>query len=109
MCWTSSWSVLLVRDAADEVTLDLERVERDVLEIEEGGEAGAEVVEREAAADAAQRVGEAPGLVHVADRGGLGDLEHQQRGIDPRLVDQLARAAPASSGSASERAERLTS
>ena len=42
----------------DELAVDLQVVERQVLEVVEGAEAGAEVVEREAAAELAQPLGE---------------------------------------------------
>ena len=46
------------RQLADEVAVDLQEVERQVLEVVEGAEAGAEVVQREPAAQARQRLGE---------------------------------------------------
>ena len=69
-------------ERADEVAVDLEVVERQVLQVVEGGEAGAEVVEREAAAEPGQALREGAGLLHVGDRGGLGDLEHEAARID---------------------------
>jgi hypothetical protein len=59
------------------VAVDLHVVERQMLEVVVRAEAGAEVVEREAAAHAAEDLGEAARLVHVADQGGLRDLDHE--------------------------------
>ena len=52
--------------AGDEVAVDLQVVGRQVLEVVEGAEAGAEVVDREAAAERGERLGEAARVVHVA-------------------------------------------
>ena len=76
------------RQAADEVAVDLDVVEGQVLEVVEGAEARAEVVEGEAAAQAAQPVGEALGVLQVRDRGRLGELEDERRRIDPGLRQQ---------------------
>ena len=62
---------------ADELAVDLEVVEGQVLEVVEGAEAGAEVVEGEVAAQLGQALGELRGRGDVGDRGGLGDLEDQ--------------------------------
>ena len=72
----------VVGQIADEVAVDLEPVERHMLEVVEGGEAGAEVVQGEAAAEVSERPGKAPHVLHVGDRGGLCDLEDQRSGID---------------------------
>ena len=70
-----SWSVAAVAQLLDELAVDLEDVERQVLEVVERAEAGAEVVERELAAEVGERCGERAGALDVDDRGGLGDLE----------------------------------
>ncbi len=51
MASITSRSVLLVRAVADELAVDLEEVERQVLEVVEGAESGAEVIQREPAAE----------------------------------------------------------
>ena len=56
--WITSWSVAVARAVAHELAVDLEEVERQVLEVVERAEAGAEVVEREAAAELGQPRGE---------------------------------------------------
>ena len=72
------------RKVADELPVDLEVVERQVLQVVEGAKARAEVIECEAATDVGERGHESPGLVHIADGGRLGDLEDQLGGIDRR-------------------------
>ena len=47
------------RAAGDELAVDLEVVEREVLEVVEAAEAGAEVIERETAPERGQPLGEA--------------------------------------------------
>ena len=70
---------------ADELAVDLDEVEGQVLEVVEGAEARAEVVQGEAAAELAELLGEAARGGDVVDRGGLGDLEDQLgRGRTPR-------------------------
>src|SRR5207248_9571611 len=75
------------RRVPDELTVDLEVVERQVLQVVEGAKASAEVIECEAATDIRQRGYEPPGLVHIADRSRLGDLEDQLGGIDRRGLE----------------------
>jgi hypothetical protein len=70
----------------DEVAVDLQELERQVLEVVERAEAGPEVVQREAAADPPELGHELPGLVHVQHRGRLGDLEDEVSGVDRRLA-----------------------
>src|SRR4051812_39359971 len=65
-------------DVADEVAGDLQEAERHVLEVVERGEAGAEVVERQPAAEPAQPLGEAPRLDDAGHGDVLGDLEHER-------------------------------
>ena len=79
-----TWSAWLERSAADELAVDLDDVERQVLEVGERAEAGAEVVEGEAAAELGEPLGEAARLLEVADRRRLGDLEDQRRRVDRR-------------------------
>ena len=79
---TTSWLVWLVDEVLDELAVDLQVVERQVLEVVERGEAGAEVVERELAADLAQPLHERLRLGDVHDRRRLGDLEDELAGVD---------------------------
>jgi hypothetical protein len=66
-----------VRHGADEAGVDLEFVEGKKLEVTEAGVAGSEVVERETRALLLQFVGDAAGVLCVADEGALGDLEDE--------------------------------
>src|SRR3954454_7768037 len=59
---------------ADEVAVDLQIVERQVLQVVERAEASAEVVECECAAELAEALGEAARLLDVHDRRRFGDL-----------------------------------
>ena len=68
--------------AAHELAVDLQVVERQVLEVVERREGGAEVVEREAAAERGEAVGELLRARDVRDGGGLGDLEDHLRRVD---------------------------
>ena len=74
---------------AHELAVDLDEVEGQVLEVVEGAEARPEVVQREAAAELAELLGEGARRGDVVDRGGLGDLEDQLRRVD-RGEAQLA-------------------
>src|SRR5215217_7923717 len=65
----------VVEARAHELAVDLEVVERQVLEVVEAREGGAEVVEREAAAELVEAGGELLRARDVAHRGRLGDLE----------------------------------
>jgi hypothetical protein len=68
-------------EATNEVAIDLEIVEGEMLQVEERAEAGAEIVQREPAAPTPQLGGETLRALNVADRGRLGQLEDQGRGI----------------------------
>ena len=76
-------------EIADEVAVDLQKLQREVLEVIEGAEPRSEVVEGEPAAHGGELRGELPGLVHVEDRGGLGHLEDQARGVDHHVAELL--------------------
>jgi len=76
-------------EVADELAVDLEVVEVEELEVGEGREPGAEVVDRQLAAEPPEPHGQSPGAVDVPNRGGLGDLEHQAAGGDLGLREQL--------------------
>ena len=77
---------LVAQAARDELAVDLQVVEGQVLEVVERAEARAEVVEREAAAELRQPLGEAARERDVGHGGGLGDLEDQAARVDPRRV-----------------------
>ncbi len=70
------------RAVLDELAVDLEVVERQILQVVEGTETGAEVVEREMTTEGGQLVDELARAVDVLDRGRLGDLEDEPVGID---------------------------
>ena len=98
-----SWFGGVLGEAADELAVDLEVVERQVLEVVEGAEAGAEVVEGEPAAQAAQPLGEAPGPLDVHDRRRLGHLEDEPGRVDPGV----ARSSAAMTAGSRRVADRL--
>src|SRR5882672_10628045 len=77
----------VVQDLAHEAAVDLEEIDREVLEVTEGRQAGAEIIEREFAPQLLERLDEAVGLRETGDRGGLGDLETDLAGIDPALLE----------------------
>src|SRR5882762_1875927 len=62
-------------------------IEREVLEVAERGQSGAEVIERELAAELLERLDEAVGLREARHRGGLGDLETDLRSVEPALME----------------------
>ena len=59
------------RHVADELAVDLDHVEGQLLQVVEGAEAGAVVVDRDLAAELGEAVGEAAGAVVVVDLRGL--------------------------------------
>ena len=67
------------RQAPDEAAVYLQVAEGQVLEVLEGTEARAEVVERNRATECAHARAEVARAGHVGDRGGLGYLDHQPR------------------------------
>src|SRR5450755_3760298 len=80
------------REPLDELAVDLDAVELEVLEVVEGREPGAEVIEREPAAQLTQIVSEITGAVDVRDRGGLGELEHQPPAGNRTCLEQAPQA-----------------
>ena len=102
-------SSVRLRGALDELAVDLQERGRQVLEVGERAEAGAEVVDREAAAEVGQRLGEAARVLHVGDRRRLGDLEDQARRVDAAAASSSPAISAISSSSSSERPDRLTS
>ena len=69
-------------ETAGEGAVELDAVERQLLEVAERGVAGAEVVERDPHAEAAQGVDVADGGVAARQEGGLGDLDVDRVRID---------------------------
>src|SRR5687767_14053259 len=69
----------------DEVAVDLQVVEGEVFQVVEGAEARAEVVEREAAAELLDALGEPARRLEVGDRGRLAHLDDEAAGIDTGL------------------------
>jgi hypothetical protein len=90
-------------DVADEAAIDLDLVEREALQIAQRGEAGAEIVERNAHADGAELMQDCQRRLVVTDQHRLGDFDLQparlqsgsrERAHDPqrqRLAFQLDR------------------
>src|SRR6185437_2101807 len=79
----------VAQDLAHEAAVDLEVVDREVLQVPERGEAGAEVIERELAAELLQRLDEAVGLREAGNGRGLGDLEADLRAVEPAAVELI--------------------
>ena len=78
---TTSWSFGELGQPADEVAVDLQITEGEVLEVLEGAEAGPEVIERDRTAERLHPRAKSLRPLHVRDRGGLGELDHELRGI----------------------------
>src|SRR6516225_5534109 len=79
----------IAQDLAHEAAVDLEVIDREVLEVAEGGEPGAEVIQGELAAELLQRLDEAVRLREARYRRGLGDLEADLGGVEPAPVKLL--------------------
>ena len=86
---TISRSIGIVQDLLDEAAVDLQEIDREMLQVAERGQAGAEVVERELAAQFLQRLDEAIRLREARDRRGLGDLEADLGGIQAAAVELI--------------------
>ena len=84
---TISRSIGIVQDFPHEAAVDLQEIDREVLEVAERGQAGAEVIQRELAAQLLQRLDEAIGLREARHRRGLGDLEADLRGIEAAAME----------------------
>src|SRR6185312_12228061 len=72
-----------------EGAVDLQVVHRQVLQVRERADAGAEVIQGELATHAMQHADEAPCMIQVGDHRTLADLEADLRGSDPRAVETL--------------------
>jgi hypothetical protein len=77
------------REVADELDVDLQEVERQLLEVGEAAVARAEVVERELAAEVVQVLGERARGGLVRDQRRLGYLEHEQGRIRAAPLDAV--------------------
>src|SRR5690606_37645553 len=73
---------VVIGEAADEGTVDLDDIRGDLPEVAVGRQPRAEVVKRQPATQVAHRLEELPGHFHVADGGRLRDFEADQLGGD---------------------------
>ena len=106
--WTIGRLAPVRLEALDERAVDLDRVERQVLEVRQGRVAGPEVVEDELDAELAQRPQRSrPGL-RLVHQDALGDLELEQVGRQAGLGEDRRRPASTRSGWVNWRADRLT-
>ena len=78
-----------VGEAVDEAAVDLERVDRESLEVGERRVPGAEVVDGQVQAEAAQLAQRDSGGLDVAHQGRLGDLQPQRVGSEATLGQRL--------------------
>src|SRR5205085_2570258 len=77
------------REPADESSVDLQVVEVQMAQVLERSKPGAEVVERDLAAEGGSTGTELARCRHVRDRGGLGDLEHERLAADGVMREAL--------------------
>src|ERR1700724_4340043 len=77
----------IAQDLAHEAAVDLEVIDREVLEVPEREQSGAEVIERELAAELLERLDEAVRLREARHRRGLGDLEADLRAVEPAAME----------------------
>ncbi|MDH0373092.1 hypothetical protein N7340_15135 [Comamonas aquatica] len=79
----------VLEHVAHEAAVDLEVVHGQLLQVPEAGHAGAEIVQREAAAELAQLGDHGDGAVHAGDGAGFGDLKAQFVAGDAELQHAL--------------------
>jgi len=79
----------VVQDLLHEAAVDLQKIHREMLQIAERGQAGAEIVERELAAELLQCLDETVGLREARDRRGLGDLEADLGGVEAAAMELI--------------------
>ena len=96
------------RGAADEALVDLDLVERRLLQIAERAIAGAEVVERKPNAELLQLGERLVGRIALGEEHALGDLELEPLGSNAGLAQMLARPSSTTPGSLNCSGERLT-
>ena len=95
-------------EAGDEAAVDLDRLDREALEVGQRRVAGAEVVDGEVQAEAAQVAQRDRRRLDVGQQGGLGDLQPQRVGGDAGLGRARRRRASANAGSTTWRVPTLT-
>ena len=79
-------AVLLLAHPRDERPVDLQRLDREPLEVRQRRVAGAEVVDREVEAESTERTERAQRRLGVAHQRALGDLEPERARHDARVV-----------------------
>src|SRR5690606_15930842 len=79
----------VVQDLLHEAAVDLQEVDREVLQVAERREAGAKVVERKLAADLFQRMNEAIRLCVARNGRGLRDLEADTPSVETAALELL--------------------
>ena len=77
------------REVVDEGAVDLERVEREALEVVERAVAGAEVIDGQGEAEFLEGLQRALPALHVLHQHPFGELELEQRGRQVCLLDHL--------------------
>ena len=90
-------------EIANERAVDLHGIDRQALQMAQRGDAGAEIVERDAAAGSAQRGDEARRFLDVVQRRGLGDLDDEaarELGLVAQLRGQRPQPRPVGRGQA---------
>ena len=95
--------VRAAREIVDERTVDLDGIDGQALQVAQRRMAGAEIVERDAAAGVAQRADEPGRFLDIVERRGFGDLDNEARGdVGPvaHLRDQRAQPRPIGRGQA---------
>ena len=90
--------VVVLAEIADEGAVDLDGVDGERLKVAQRGEAGAEIVERDAAAEIAQRADETRRFLDVVQRRRLGDLDHEPAGDIGLAAQQRGRRRAARRG-----------
>ena len=96
------------RGAAHEALVDLDLVERRLLQIAERAVAGAEIVERQPDAELLQLGEGLVGAVAFGEEHALGDLELEPRGANARLLAAAAATMSTIAGSLNWIGDRLT-
>ena len=79
----------IIHQVLHEAAINLQEIDGEVLQVTEGRQASAEVVQRELAAKTMQRLNEPTGLREIGDSGGLGNLEANLRGIQATGAELL--------------------
>src|SRR5512138_1198850 len=77
----------LDRDLPDERAVDLEGVQRKMLEVAEGGVAGTKIIHREVQAHGAEPVQRLGDLAVMVDENALGELQTQVAGLQPTNLE----------------------